>query len=123
MLFNSLQFLIFFPVVTLAYFLIPHRARWVWLLIASYYFYMCWNPLYVLLLFCSTLVTYLSGILIGRAGRVEDEKRSVRLKMVRRAVLPHQPRHPVLLQVFRLCHGRAGRRFFPGGDYPASAGL
>ena len=80
MLFNSLQFLIFFPVVTLAYFLIPHRARWVWLLIASYYFYMCWNPLYVLLLFCSTLVTYLSGILIGRAGRVEDEKRSVRLK-------------------------------------------
>ena len=36
MLFNSLDFLIFFPLVTLAYFLLPHRVRWVWLLAASY---------------------------------------------------------------------------------------
>ena len=44
MLFNSIDFLIFFPIVTLLYFTLPKRVRWVWLLIASYYFYMSWNP-------------------------------------------------------------------------------
>ena len=44
MVFNSVQFLIFFPLVTLLYFVLPQRVRWVWLLAASYYFYLCWNP-------------------------------------------------------------------------------
>lgn len=66
MLFNSLRFLIFFPAVTLVYFLIPQRIRYLWLLAASYYFYMCWNPEYALLMAFSTAVTYLSGILISR---------------------------------------------------------
>ncbi len=65
MLFNSLRFLIFFPIVTLIYFLIPQRIKYLWLLAASYYFYMCWNPEYALLMAFSTAVTYLSGILIS----------------------------------------------------------
>ena len=64
MLFNSLDFLIFFPIVTLAYFLLPHRVRWVWLLAASYYFYMCWNPRYALLMALSTCITFVSGLLL-----------------------------------------------------------
>ena len=51
MLFNSIDFLIFFPIVTLLYFLIPYRFRYIWLLLASYYFYMAWNPVYALLKF------------------------------------------------------------------------
>lgn len=66
MLFNSLQFLIYFPIVILVYFIIPHKLRWAWLLLASYYFYMCWNPKYALLMLFSTIITYLSGILIHR---------------------------------------------------------
>lgn len=66
MLFNSLQFLIFFPAVTLVYFLIPQRIKYLWLLCASYYFYMCWNPEYALLMATSTLITFLSGIFIDR---------------------------------------------------------
>lgn len=62
MLFNSSQFLIFFPIVTLVYFLIPHKVRYIWLLICSYYFYMCWNPAYALLILTSTILTYLSGL-------------------------------------------------------------
>ncbi len=50
MLFNSISFLIFFPVVILLYFIIPHRFRYIWLLAASYYFYMAWNPVYALLM-------------------------------------------------------------------------
>lgn len=65
MLFNSLNFLIFFPIVTLIYFVIPHKIRYIWLLVCSYYFYMCWNAAYALLLFVSTFITWLSGLAIG----------------------------------------------------------
>ena len=64
MLFNSIHFLIFFPVVTLVYFVIPQRIRYLWLLGASYYFYMCWNPEYALLIAASTVATYASGLLM-----------------------------------------------------------
>ncbi len=62
MLFNSLSFLIFFPLVVCVCFLLPKKARYIWLLIASYYFYMCWNAKYALLLLASTVITYLSGL-------------------------------------------------------------
>lgn len=74
MLFNSLHFLVFFPVVVLLYFLIPHRFRWIWLLISSYYFYMSWNPTYALLMGLSSLITWLSGLLIEHSGKIENEK-------------------------------------------------
>jgi len=80
MLFNSLEFLIFFPVVTLVYFLIPHKIKWIWLLICSYFFYMCWNPKYALLMALSTVITYASGMMIDRFGRIGDAKKSRRLK-------------------------------------------
>ena len=66
MIFNSYQFLCFFPVVTLAYFLLPRRVRWLWLLAASYYFYMCWNAGYALLIAVSTVVTYTCALLTDR---------------------------------------------------------
>ena len=66
MLFNSAQFLCFFPIVVLLYFVFPKNIRNYWLLIASYYFYMCWNPKYILLLMTSTFVTYVSGILLEK---------------------------------------------------------
>lgn len=61
MLFNSFEFLVFFPLVVFIYFVIPVRWRWGWLLLASYYFYMCWNPVYILLLVFSTAVSYAGG--------------------------------------------------------------
>lgn len=61
MLFNSINFLIFFPIVVLIYFLIPKRGRYLWLLAASYYFYMCWNVKYIVLILSSTLVTWIAG--------------------------------------------------------------
>ncbi len=64
MLFNSTDFLIFFPIVTLIYYVIPHKVRYLWLLGCSYYFYMCWNPKYIVLLLFSTVVTYLSGLIM-----------------------------------------------------------
>ena len=66
MIFNSYHFLCFFPLVTLVYFLLPSRVRWLWLLAASYYFYMCWNAGYALLIALSTVVTFVCGLLCDR---------------------------------------------------------
>ena len=68
MLFNSIDFLIFFPIVVLIYYVIPQRIRHIWLLVASYYFYMCWNAKYAILIIISTVVTYIAGILIQRVS-------------------------------------------------------
>ena len=62
MLFNSLHFLIFFPIVLVLYFFLPHRYRWVLLLIASYYFYISWNPWYISLIIASTLIDYFASL-------------------------------------------------------------
>lgn len=83
MLFNSLHFLIFFPIVVGMYYLIPQKVRAYWLLAASYYFYMCWNAKYVVLLLFSTIVTYVSGILLERCGRgdIEEKRKRRRRKL------------------------------------------
>ena len=67
MLFNSFEFLIFFPVIVIAYFLLPHRFRWFHLLVASCLFYMAFIPVYVLILIVTILIDYVAGILIEDA--------------------------------------------------------
>lgn len=64
MVFNSYSFFIFFPVVVLITFIVPKKVQYIWLLIASYYFYMNWDAKYTLLLLLSTVITYISGLLI-----------------------------------------------------------
>ena len=71
MLFNSPEFAVFFPIVTLLYFLLSHRLRLLWLLFASTLFYMAFIPKYVLILFFLILLDYAAGILIDQSnGRV-----------------------------------------------------
>ena len=84
MLFNSLEFLIFFPVVTLVYFVIPKKLKNFWLLVTSYYFYMCWDAKYALLIAASTVVTYFSGIFIDKIKeKYQDKnKQAVYSKMI-----------------------------------------
>ncbi|MBQ7793189.1 MAG: MBOAT family protein [Clostridia bacterium] len=79
MLFNSLEFLIYFPVVTLLYFIIPHKIRYLWLLVTSYYFYMCWNPRYALLMAASTFFTWLGGAVIDATENKRARKAAVGL--------------------------------------------
>ncbi len=75
MLFNSIEFLIFFPTVVLLYFLIPFRFRWLLLLIASYWFYMAWRVDYAIILVISTLIDYACGIGMSRYSDEERHKR------------------------------------------------
>ena len=69
MLFNSLSFLIFFPVCLALYMVLPAKARTFILLAASIYFYMCWNPVYVILLAASILVTYLCALFLPKCAK------------------------------------------------------
>ena len=68
MLFNSFEFLFFFPIVTIIYFLLPHKFRWFHLLVASCIFYMAFVPVYILILFVTIIIDYIAGIMIEPAS-------------------------------------------------------
>ena len=67
MVFNSIDFLVFFPLVTFLYFVTNHQFRWLVLLIASCVFYMAFMPVYILILLVTIVVDYYAGILIENA--------------------------------------------------------
>ena len=58
--------MLYFPIVIGLYFVIPSKWRKMWLLLASYYFYMSWNAKYVLLIGTSTIATYICGLLLSK---------------------------------------------------------
>jgi D-alanyl-lipoteichoic acid acyltransferase DltB (MBOAT superfamily) len=67
MLFNSLEFLIFFPLVVALYYFLPQKYRWALLLIASCYFYMVFVPVYILILGFTIVIDYFAGIILENA--------------------------------------------------------
>lgn len=77
MLFNSLHFLIFFPTVWILY-QYAGKYRSLLLLLASFYFYMSWNYLFILLLLFSIIIDYYAGVSISELP-IEDWKRKIYL--------------------------------------------
>jgi alginate O-acetyltransferase complex protein AlgI len=78
MLFNSLHFAVFLPIVFLLYWLLPKNKPLLQnglLLLASYFFYACWDYRFLFLLFFSTVLDYLTGIKIGEATSEIARKR------------------------------------------------
>lgn len=74
MLFNSLAYGIFLPVVFIIYWAVPNKYRWPLLLISSYYFYMSWNPKYVILILLATGVSYKAAILVEESSSEKKKK-------------------------------------------------
>ena len=71
MLFNSLSFAIFLPIVFLLYWFATKgnlKLQNILLLVSSYFFYACWDWLFMFLLFFSTLLDYFTGIKIHEAA-------------------------------------------------------
>lgn len=79
MLFNSIDFFLFFAIVTSAYFALPHRFRWALLLGASCFFYMAFIPVYIFILFTTIVIDYFAGIWIEDA--VDSRKKRLYLLM------------------------------------------
>ena len=69
MLFNSLAFLLFFPIICILYWGIPYRFRNTLLLLASYYFYMSWEPKYAILILFTSLTTWICSLNIAKNSK------------------------------------------------------
>ncbi|MGI4020896.1 MAG: MBOAT family O-acyltransferase [Janthinobacterium lividum] len=67
MIFNSFEFLLFFLIVTSLYFLLPHKFRWMLLLLASCVFYMFFVPVYIFILLITILIDYFAAIYISNS--------------------------------------------------------
>lgn len=66
MLFNSIDFVFFLPLVIIGYYLLPSKYRWALLLAGSYYFYASWKLEYIVLILFSTLVDFFCGRMMER---------------------------------------------------------
>ena len=82
MTFNSLSFLIFYPIVLLLYFVLPKRTRPYLLLLASYYFYICTQLELIFLILGTTLVSYFSSLIIEKTSRTGVRKLLLSLTLV-----------------------------------------
>jgi len=76
MLFNSIEFFVFFPIVVALYYALPHKYRWGLLLISSCYFYMVFIPVYILILGFTIVIDYFAGILLENS---QGRKRKIYL--------------------------------------------
>src|SRR5215217_6193014 len=68
MLFNSVEFIFFFILVTSLYFILPHKFRWGLLLAASCYFYMAFVPIYILILGFTIIIDFFAAIYIEKTN-------------------------------------------------------
>lgn len=80
--FNSVDFALFFPIVVIVYYILPKKIRYIWLLMASYYFYINWNAMYILLLFSCTLITYLGGNIIEHLKNLPNSHRKQKICLI-----------------------------------------
>ena len=64
--FNSLEYLLFLPVTLILYFILPKKIKNPVLLLASFYFYANWEPIYALLMLFSIAATYFCGLLVSK---------------------------------------------------------
>jgi len=82
MLFNSLSFILFLLIVFLGYWLLNHKYRWVFLLIASYTFYAGWGYWYVLLLLATSTIDYWAALKIYKSTTVRQRKLYLSLSII-----------------------------------------
>lgn len=82
MVFNSLEFIIFFIIVVPLYFVMPTRYSWIILLISSYIFYMFWKPAYILLILLSTIIDYIATNLMSREEEKSKRKKYLLLSLL-----------------------------------------
>ena len=76
MVFNSIAFVIFLPIVVALFYLLPQKARWLMLLVASCVFYMWFVPKYILILLVTIVIDYAAGLLMERYADKPRKKKA-----------------------------------------------
>ncbi len=82
MTFNSWEFILFYPVVLLLYFVLPKKARWPMLLVTSYFFYMCYQTELIVLIFGTTLVSWVMSNLIEKTENTKLKKLALAITLI-----------------------------------------
>ena len=82
MTFNSWEFILFYPIVLLLYFTLPKKARWPMLLLASYFFYMCYSPELVFLILGTTLISWICSRIIERTEKAAVKQLAIVVTLV-----------------------------------------
>lgn len=82
MLFNSFEFLIFFPLVSIIYFLLPQKFRWILLLSSSCFFYMYFIPKYILILFFTIIIDYFAGLQLEKITNINSKRKFLIISLV-----------------------------------------
>lgn len=82
MVFTSFNFLIFFPLLAIVYWLTPAKFRWLLLLIASYFFYINIKPVFALVLAGVTGSTWLFTILMDKTTVDSKKKRFMIINII-----------------------------------------
>ncbi len=77
MLFNSIEFLLFFPVVVICFFLMKQKYRSTFLLLASCWFYMAFIPAYILIVAFTTVIVYFAALLVDRYEADRSKRRLI----------------------------------------------
>ena len=74
MIFTSIVFFLFFIAMVLVYYALPHKLRWLLLLLSGIFFYMYAGPSYVAVPVAIIVVTYFAGIGIEKAKSSREAK-------------------------------------------------
>ncbi len=82
MLFNSLDFILFFSIVVLLFWVMRQKHRWVLLLAASYFFYLSWEPAYIILILFSTSIDYFACRYLTGTDNMRKKKIGLTLSIV-----------------------------------------
>ena len=79
MLFNSYSYLLFLPVVFAIYWLIGRKIQWqnLFVVVASYFFYACWDWRFLSLIALTTLSSYSAGLIMGRQNMGHSARATV----------------------------------------------
>lgn len=77
MSFTSFDFLYFLIVVVVVNYCISKHWRWVFLLVSSYYFYINWQPIYAILLFITSVVTYFTARYVGDESKEKSKRKTI----------------------------------------------
>lgn len=82
MIFNSIHYLIFLLASVILFYLINYRYRWILLLSASYYFYMCWKPEFIFLIVLVTFINYRVALLMSRQKEKKYKRKYLFLSLI-----------------------------------------
>ncbi len=87
MLFNSLNFLFFFVGIFIIYYATPHKYKWGIMLVASISFYLCFNPLHIIILLLVTAISYFAGLYVYKSQEKNDKKKAQKIVLAMGIIL------------------------------------